>query len=180
MIRERHPTVAAAIVGSLERSVDMTPTLASVCAPSWEVLVHGARPPEREPYEFEPGGTRSGWQHEASARTELQFRGRVMVTLAEHEQPMLRSQSGPLAETTFAAVPSTWLTRVDSHLYRVLLSRRLRLPLPLSSSLCRCGRSLDVFGHHRAACSRAGGQEGPEWQQISLGPRYGSQAAQRH
>ena len=30
MIRERHLTVAAAIVGSLERSVDMSPTLASV------------------------------------------------------------------------------------------------------------------------------------------------------
>ena len=50
---------------------------------------------------------------------------------------------------------STWLTRVDSHLFRVLLSRRLRLPLPLSSRLCRCSRSLDIFGHHRAACSRA-------------------------
>ena len=34
--------------------------------------------------------------------------------------------------------------------------RRFRLPLPLSSRQCRCGRSLDFFGHHRAACSRAG------------------------
>ena len=37
-----------------------------------------------------------------------------MATLAEHEQAMLRSQSGPLAGTLLAAAPSTWLTRVDS------------------------------------------------------------------
>ena len=41
-------------------------------------------------------------------------------------------------------------------LFRVLLLRRLWLPLPLSSRTCRCGRPLDVLGHHRAACSRAG------------------------
>ena len=60
MIRERHSTVAATIVESLEQSVDMSPTLASVARarhhlsgvegfepPSWEALVQGARPPER-------------------------------------------------------------------------------------------------------------------------------------
>ena len=65
--------VAAAIVESLEQSVDMSPTLASVARarhhlsgvegfepPSWEALVQGARPPEREPDDFESGGTRSG------------------------------------------------------------------------------------------------------------------------
>ena len=33
------------------------------------------------------------------------------------------------------------------------------------SRLCRCGRSLEVFGHHRAACSRAGvlGRRGFQW-----------------
>ena len=38
----------------------------------------------------------------------------------------------------------------------LLQIRRLWLPLPLSSRTCRCGRLLDVFCHHRAACSRAG------------------------
>ena len=164
--------------------------------PSWEALVHGARPPEREPDDFEPGGTRSGWQHEASARTELQFRGRVLAALAEHEQAMLWSQSGPLVGTPFAAAPSTWLTRVDSHLFRVLFSRRLRLPLPLSSRQCRCGRSLDVFLWPPLRCVFESGGPGtgvfsgecgsPHLQRRrdqsgnqSLGPRYGSQAAQR-
>ena len=31
-----------------------------------------------------------------------------------------------------------------------------RMPLPLSVRSCVCGRRLDLFGHHRAACSRAG------------------------
>ena len=79
-----------------------------------------------------------------------------MANLAEHEQALLWSQSGPLAGTPFSAAPSNWLTRIEPHLFRVLFLRRLRLPLPLSSRQCRCGRSLDVFGHVRAACSRAG------------------------
>ena len=33
--------------------------------------------------------------------------------------------------------------------------RRLRLPLPLTSRLCRCGCLLDCFGHHRASCAQA-------------------------
>ena len=39
---------------------------------------------------------------------------------------------------------------------RVLLQRRLALPLPLTLRSCRCGRPLDAFGHHRAACSKSG------------------------
>ena len=41
-------------------------------------------------------------------------------------------------------------------LFRVLLLRRLRLPLLLSARQCRCGRPLDAFGHHRTSCARAG------------------------
>ena len=32
----------------------------------------------------------------------------------------------------------------------------LRLPFPLSQHACRCGRPIDPFGHHRAACARTG------------------------
>ena len=38
----------------------------------------------------------------------------------------------------------------------MLLKRRLRFPLPLSSRSCRCGRLLDPLGHHSAGCSEAG------------------------
>ena len=52
--------------------------------------------------------------------------------------------------------PSSIFTRVEPQLFRVLLLRRLRISLPFSRRFCRCGRSLDAFGHHHAACSRAG------------------------
>ena len=55
-----------------------------------------------------------------------------------------------------STTPANFLSRIDSHLLRVLLLRRLRLPLPLSARQCRCGRPLDAFGHHHAACAGAG------------------------
>ena len=67
MIRERHPTVAAFIVRTLQRWHPLFKHATHLSGvqgfgpPSWEVLVQGARPPEREPEDFEPGGTRSGW-----------------------------------------------------------------------------------------------------------------------
>ena len=98
----------------------------------------------------EPGGFQHGWQHEAASRIERHFRDRnLMPRLAEHEMALLRSQSGPNAGMALSVAPASFLTRIDSALFRVLLLRRLRLPLPLS-------RPLDSFGHHRAACSRAG------------------------
>ena len=54
------------------------------------------------------------------------------------------------------AMPIQRVSRIDSEEFRVLVLRRLRLPLPLSVRSCRCGRLLDVLGHHRAACSTAG------------------------
>ena len=72
---------------------------------------------------------------------------------------LLRSQSGPLTGMNFSTVPTHPLNRIDSQEFRVLLLRRLRLPLPLSSRRCRCGRLLHSYGHHRALChSRGFGQ----------------------
>ena len=110
----------------------------------------------RQPEDHEPGETRHGWQHEATSRVESVFRANLRLQLAEPEQALLRSQSEPLAGIVLSVAPSSTLTRIESHLFRVVLLRRLRLPLPLSVHQCRCGRSLDVFGHHRAACARAG------------------------
>ena len=68
----------------------------------------------------------------------------------------MHSQHGPLASSVVTAVPTNRTTRFESQLFRIFLCRRLRLPLPLSSRTCRCGRLLDSFGHHRAARSEAG------------------------
>ena len=66
------------------------------------------------------------------------------------------SQSGPYASRTFTTIPFGLDTTYPSHLFRVLLLRRLRLPLPLSARICRCRRTLDPLGDHRAACAQAG------------------------
>ena len=69
---------------------------------------------------------------------------------------MLRSQSGPLASVPFTCCPIARHTTFDAHIFRTLLLRRLWLPLPSSSRVCRCGRPLDSCGHHRAACAVVG------------------------
>ena len=48
------------------------------------------------------------------------------------------------------------VSKLDSEPFRVLLLRRLRLPLPFTVCTCQCGRPLDAFGHHRAARSTGG------------------------
>ena len=61
-----------------------------------------------------------------------------------------------MSGVALSTTPSSQLTRMEPALFRVLLQRRLALPLPLSNRTCRCGRPLDAFGHHRAACARCG------------------------
>ena len=111
----------------------------------------------RQPQDYEPGRVRQGWQHEAASRVERVFQDAVLMPrLASHEQALLRSQSGPTAGAPLTCVPTSPLLHFDPQLFRILLLRRLSLPLPLTSRVCRCGRQIDPFGHHRAACSRAG------------------------
>ena len=40
--------------------------------------------------------------------------------------------------------------------YRVMLLRRLRLPLPFAPKRCPCGGDLDVYGDYRSACAQVG------------------------
>ena len=125
--------------------------------PQWSDLAAGFRPENREPEDHEPGSTHEGWQHEASSRVEQHFRAtRLFPHMNPAERALLRSQSGPGAGVPFLTSPTSPLTRIESPLFRVLLQRRLRLPLPLSKRMCGCGHSIDSFGHHRAACSRTG------------------------
>ena len=41
-------------------------------------------------------------------------------------------------------------------LFRIMLLRRLRAPLPFTDRVCRCRLSLDSFGDHRASCPHSG------------------------
>ena len=157
MVRARHPDVVALIIRAM-RHLTGPPTLVSAQTvahqlvgvegfepPSWDALANGQRPPRREPEEFEPGGCRHGWQHEAASRVERQHRGRLMPRFPQQQRAMLRSQSGPLAGVPLSTTLCNFLSRIDSHFFRVLLLRRLRLPLPLSARLCRCGAAPHVL-----------------------------------
>ena len=66
------------------------------------------------------------------------------------------SKSGPFASRAFTTIPFSPEFHYPSHLFRLLLLRRLRLPLPLTERHCRCRRVLGPLGDHRAACPRSG------------------------
>ena len=61
-----------------------------------------------------------------------------------------------MASAALTAIPSRKESRLEPQSFRLLFLRRLRLPLPLSARSCRCGRPLDVLGHHRAARGTSG------------------------
>ena len=71
-------------------------------------------------------------------------------------QALVTSQSGPFASRAFTTIPYTNDFAYPSHLFRILLLPRLRLPLPLFARTCRCRRTFDSLGDHRAACAQSG------------------------
>ena len=167
MIHERHPDVAAHVVagllhpgdapnfGAAARAADNLRGVGGFEPPVWHDLRLGARPPPTRTDDFAFHGR--GWQCEAAARVEENHREfQVFPALSSAERALLRAQGGAGGGVAFSAIPSCPLMRIDTPLFRVLLLRRLHLPLSPSSRFCRCGRPLDLCGHHRAACAQAG------------------------
>ena len=162
VIRARHPDVATRLIEELEGRRDTSFLRAAAEArrtltrtssfepPSWHAVADGARPQLRDPADFEPGGVRQGWQHEASFHVEEQHRDDLLTRVTVQAQALIRSQAG----AALTVVPTSRETKIPSQMFRVVLLRRLRLPLPLAVRTCRCGRLLDVCGHHRAGCAR--------------------------
>ena len=167
MVQQRHPDVAERLVTQLsshpwssclqaaaEAKSDLTAS--GFEAPFWHALAQGARQPRREPEENEPGIVRRGWQHAAASVVEERAREMMFTTVSDQVKAITRSQGGLGAGAPFTAVPTRRETTIPSHLFRVLLLRRLRQQFPFTGRACRCGRLIDACGHHRAACARAG------------------------
>ena len=157
MVFDRHPDIARRIVRGLEGH-HPAPSIQAVLdfrPPPWEDLMQ--QEPEVSRDNAEPAQPRQGWQKRAIEPVDTRFlRHVVRSQLTDTEAALLRSQAGPLASAALTAIPSRKEFWLEPQSFRLLFLRRLRLPLPLSARSCRCGRLLDVLGHHRAACGTAG------------------------
>ena len=141
MIHLRHPSVADEIVSgtsdpgdcptfqSLARITRDLAGLASFELPSWDSLLHGARPSPRDPDEFEQSSQKFGWQHEAASRVEHHHRDRVLFPLlSDHEKYLVCVKSG--ASNRYSLV----LVHFLSHIFKFLLKKKkaafILLPRP--------------------------------------------------
>ena len=123
--------------------------------PDWLDLLHGKRPPT--PDLREPGEFAHGWQYFAASRLETSFReGAVLPAFGRPIAAHLRSQAGRCSGSRLTVLPVNKEFTWSSAKLRVLLLRRLRLPLHAAVAHCRCGRLLDALGDHRVACSTSG------------------------
>ena len=177
-LSSRVPSVAANFIAALEAG-EATPSIQSILScidnlagvgfvvPAWEVVAANSLDDEEE--EVDPAQPKHGWQRKATWVVDSAFRRHtIFPALADDQATLLSAQAGPMASAVFIAIPSMKETRIDPQQFRLLFLRRLRLPLPLYARCCRCGRPLDVLGHHRAACANAG--FGSSWSKRMLRP----------
>ena len=173
MVRARQPAMTERIIRELEAGPGSAlPSLwaASAAAaqlreegcaflPAWRALLSPTEeqtgegdlqdPPER-------GDWLKGWQRRVAAPRDQDEHDGLFSDIDLPSRALLLSQAGPLAGRTFSVLPTSPERDMDSAEFRVLVLRRLRLPLPLSARRCRCGAPLDPMGDHRVACSNAG------------------------
>ena len=126
---------------------------AGFAVPPWEALP--AAPPPHPNDGRLPDPAR-GWQRAACrARDNAEFAA-LLSTLDTAGRALMLSQAGTHASRAITAFPTAIEFRFENPLFRILLLRRLRLPLPPTAHTCSCRRPLDALGDHRAACAQAG------------------------
>ena len=133
---------------------------AGLAVPPWDELAYTQPRREEEP---QPSQPKTGWQQRASRKLEAKFlHDSVWPALDDSARALIRSQCGPLASAPLTALPTSKATMLDPQFFRLLLCRRLHLPLPLSMRTCRCGRQLDMFWPSSCSvcCGRGSGEEG--------------------
>ena len=121
--------------------------------PAWDQLMNNPPVPP-DPHPHEGPNIMKGWQQGAANACHTTFQAELHSCLDPASQALLESQRGPHASRPFTTIPYHADTTYESHLFRILLLRRLRLPIPLTASHCRCRRALDPYADHRAACAQ--------------------------
>ena len=163
-IRTRAPAVADRLVGALQASADAAAPIlaarhAAACLrvqgfepPAWGSL---QRPPAQQ-HEREFGDFLQGWQRLAATASDQRALETHLSDLDSASRALLLSQAGPHAARTLTVFPTSGEVTVPSAHFRVLLLRRLRLPLPVAPRTCACRGHLEPLGDHRAACATSG------------------------
>ena len=162
VLQQQVPTTAATLLQQLQNPT--VPALQAATASANSLTTHGweppdwiafaePRPPAPPPHNHDGPNIGQGWQHQAATAIHTSCHQELIESLDPPSRALLESQSGPHASRAFTTIPSSQETTYPSHLYRLLLLRRLRR---LTSRFCRRRRALDPFGDHRAACAQAG------------------------
>ena len=160
-------TVLGAPVGSpmfvrtqrtLQAAADAARTVAATGwePPTWAAIASSQTQAPAPPPAPAEGPFARGWQHKASTTAHARLKAELFNAIPPASQALVTSQSGPFASRAFTTIPYTNDFAYPSHLFRILLLRRLRLPLPLFARTCRCRRTFDSLGDHRAACAQSG------------------------
>ena len=165
VIQARAPGVAARLLQALQSpaATAAATTIASAQQAAAYLRAQGYDVPDwgqtREP----PAGSADehpdfmrGWQRHAAQACDERALTTHFRNLSQASRALLLSQAGPHAARAFTVLPTHEEVIMPSAQFRVLLLRRLRLPLPLTPHACRCGGALDPLGDHRAACATAG------------------------
>ena len=171
-LRDRHPGIVADLLRQAEasrseaRTGSIAPSVSAALhaesclrqagfdAPSWPQLLDDRRPQGQAARSF--GDPLHGWQRAATACLDAAACDSLLFDLDRASRALLLSQAGPGGSRALTVLPTAPEFRMPSDCMRVLLLRRLRLPLPHTPARCRCGGTLDALGDHRAACPTAG------------------------
>ena len=150
MVRLRHPAVAETMLESLNSDDPRHSHLqGTVVARSrlqdtefhsseWHALANGESP-HGFPDPDDVGPRHCGWQRVAIQDANgLFLMTAVWPRLSDTSRALLRSQGGPLAGLHFSCCQSSFHTRFAPQVFRVLLLRRLWLPLPPTKRTCGC------------------------------------------
>ena len=141
MVQKRHPDISEVVVRALRDLIPGVHVQGAAAArqvlvdvgfdaPQWAELAMGRRPPGWADDE-DPITPKHGWQYRATQLVNAQFmEATVRPRLNGTSRALLRSQTGPLASVPFTCCPVTRQSSFDSQVFRVLLLRRLWLPLP--------------------------------------------------